>query len=508
MWATLTTGGTWVGDIVNRRKDGSLFTEKTAISPVLDAGGDLAGYVQVKHDVTNERAAEELARTLAREHTLVADALATLRPRDTPEQTARLFCQQLIRLPEASVAVLLTFDFESRATMLAGVTADGRPLEPRFTESRARELLARAREGPWVDGWVAMRGSAFDQPFAALGVRGLAFAPIVVEGDVVGLLELGSAHPAAATRLIERLSALADFAAIAAVVLGPSLSGRAQVAQARSNLSQIIAQRSFHAVFQPLIDLQTGGVIGHEALSRFDDGLPPEHQFSNAGALGLGMQLEIDTLEAALEAAVALPRAAYLNVNVSPATILAGEPLASMARQHGGRLVLEITEHEAVSDYAGLRAAVAALGPDVKIAVDDAGAGFSSMRHILELRPDFVKVDRSLVADIDRDPARQAFLRGLRQFADSVDCRLVGEGIETEAELTALRLLGMHIGQGSLLGRPVPVAELTDQTRQWSEEAMAARGMTADRDRPRRQGFTRRGLRGRSTLRPDERRAT
>jgi PAS domain S-box-containing protein len=485
MWATLTAGGTWVGDIVNRRRDGSLFTEETVISPVLDAGGALAGYVAVKHDVTSQRVAEALARTRAREHTLIADALAALRPLDTPEQTARLFCQQLIRLPEASVAVLLTFDFDGRASTLASVAANGRPLEPhRFAEAGAHQLLARAREGPWVDGWVARRGHPFDQAFATLGIRGLAFAPIVVEGDVVGLLELGSAHPAAATRLTERLSALADFAAIAAAVLGPTFSRRAQVEHTRSHIRLIIERRSFQPVFQPIVDLQSGEVIGHEALTRFTDGLPPDQHFGNASGLGLGTELEIATLELALEAAAALPQAAYLNVNVSPATILAGEPLASIARQHGRPLVLEITEHEAVSDYAGLRAAVAALGPDVKIAVDDAGAGFSSMRHILELRPDFVKIDRSLVAEIERDPARQAFLGGLRHFADSVDCRLVAEGIETEAELATLRLLGMHTGQGDLLGRPVPVAELTDQTRRQSEASMAARGMTADLDRP------------------------
>lgn len=498
MWATLMTGGTWVGDIVNRRGDGSLFTAETVISPVLDAGGALAGYVEVTHDVTSERVAEELARTRAREHMLIADALATLRPRDTPEQTASLFCQQLIRLPEASVAELLTFDFDGRASTLASVAADGRPLEPhRIAEAKARELLARAREGPWVDGWVARRGHPFDLPFAALGIRGLAFAPIVVEGDVVGLLELGSAHPAAATSLTERLSALVDFAAIAAAVLGPTFSRRAQVEHARGRIRRIIERRMFQPVFQPIVDLRSGEVVGHEALTRFTDGLPPDEQFGDAGGLGLGIELEIATLEVALEAAAALPRAAYLNVNVSPATILAGEPLASMARQHGGPLVLEITEHQAVSDYTGLRDAVAALGPRVRIAVDDAGAGFSSMRHILELRPDFVKIDRSLVADIERDPARQAFLDGLRQFADSIGCRLVAEGIETEAELATLRGLRIHTGQGYLLGLPVPVAGLTDETRRASEESMATRGVTADLERPRRRGTTLRRLRPR-----------
>ena len=116
--------------------------------------------------------------------------------------------------------------------------------------------------------------------------------------------------------------------------------------------------------------------------------------------------------------------------------------------------MLEVTEHAVISDYAAFRAAVAGSGPDVQIAVDDAGAGFASLRHIVELRPHIVKIDRSLVAGIDADPARQALLAGLRHFADSQGCSLIAEGIETEAELATLVALDVRAGQGYLLGRP------------------------------------------------------
>ena len=116
-----------------------------------------------------------------------------------------------------------------------------------------------------------------------------------------------------------------------------------------------------------------------------------------------------------------------------------------------------MTEHTAIADYPTLLTAMARLGPDVQFAVDDAGAGFASLRHILELRPAFVKLDRWLVADLMTDEARQAMIVGLRYFAQETGCRLIAEGIETPAELATLQQLDINLGQGYLLGRPLPV---------------------------------------------------
>jgi EAL domain-containing protein (putative c-di-GMP-specific phosphodiesterase class I) len=118
-----------------------------------------------------------------------------------------------------------------------------------------------------------------------------------------------------------------------------------------------------------------------------------------------------------------------------------------------------VTEHAAIADYPVLLAAMARLGPNVEFAVDDAGAGFASLRHILELRPAFVKLDRWLIADLESDDARQAMIVGLRHFARATGCRLIAEGIETEDELAILRALNIRLGQGYLLGRPKPVGE-------------------------------------------------
>ncbi len=149
-------------------------------------------------------------------------------------------------------------------------------------------------------------------------------------------------------------------------------------------------------------------------------------------------------------------------MNVSPTLVIADGAIGSLLRTAARErpILLEVTEHEEIGDYAAFRGAVAALGPGVHLAVDDAGAGFASMRHILELRPSLVKVDRSLIAGIDRDSARQALLVGFQHLTRSIGCELLAEGIETEGELESLRSAGLTLGQGYLLGRPAPIAEV------------------------------------------------
>ncbi len=457
MWQTLTSGQPWAGDVVNRRKDGSLYTEAAVISPIRDGAGTTTSYVAVQREVTREREAEAREQVRARERTQIAEALATLHPQATPEETADAVCQQIVQLPEARSAVFLAFDPDGRATPLGAAAADRRVLErQRLSGARTEHLRSRAVQGPWVESWEASRGQPFSRTFQAIGIRALAYAPVRIEQVVVGLLEVGSAGDDASDRLTERLPALVEFASIASAVLGPSISSRAQLSRSRERIQAIIDEVAFHPVFQPIVDLATLAVIGYEALTRFDDGMQPDAQFGAAAAVGLGVELEVAALRAALTAASALPAAPWLNVNASPAVVLAGEPLRSLVAGYPGQLVLEVTEHAVINDYAAFREAVTALGPNLQIAVDDAGAGFASLRHIVELRPHIVKIDRSLVAGIDADPARQALLAGLRHFADSQGCSLIAEGIETEAELATLVALDVRSGQGYLLGRPLP----------------------------------------------------
>jgi len=123
--------------------------------------------------------------------------------------------------------------------------------------------------------------------------------------------------------------------------------------------------------------------------------------------------------------------------------------------------VLEVTEHSEITDYRAFRQALLELGPRVRLAVDDAGAGFASLRHILELRPAFVKLDRQVIMGIDEDEARKAMVAGLRHFALNTGCWLIAEGVETPAELATLKELDVRYVQGYLLGRPLPAAPLS-----------------------------------------------
>ena len=248
------------------------------------------------------------------------------------------------------------------------------------------------------------------------------------------------------------------------------------VQRIRERIEQVLREKTFLTAFQPIHELATGAVIGVEALARFvdDDGGSPERWFSEAATVGLAADLEFAALESALTAATGLPSHLYVAFNLSPETcldprlpgFLAGSGIAP------DRLVLELTENLAVAAYAPLVAALAPLrGQGLRIAVDDAGAGFASMRHILHLHPDLIKLDRSLIAGIDQDPGQRALGAAMVEFAQQIQAQLIAEGIESESELAAVTRLGMYAGQGYVLGRP------SVDPRKWATwEALQGRG--------------------------------
>jgi EAL domain-containing protein (putative c-di-GMP-specific phosphodiesterase class I) len=270
----------------------------------------------------------------------------------------------------------------------------------------------------------------------------------------LGLVGIGTTDPRHAQHLTDDLPAVGEVAATAAALLGPTLLARRDAAAVRGRIETIIAERTFMPVFQAITTIPEREVVAYEALTRFTDGIRPDLHFANAAAAGLGVELELVTLEAAVRAAERIPRSLWLSLNVSPALIEAGDRLGRVLRKSHHQLVLELTEHVAVADYARLRTALRDVGAPFRIAVDDAGAGFSSMKHVVELGPSLVKLDLSLVRGIDGDPVRQALITGMRFFAERTDCRLLAEGIETEAEFATLAELGVPLGQGFLLGRP------------------------------------------------------
>ncbi|MBV9410896.1 MAG: EAL domain-containing protein, partial [Acidimicrobiia bacterium] len=208
--------------------------------------------------------------------------------------------------------------------------------------------------------------------------------------------------------------------------------------------------------------LDTGDIAGVEALCRFDDGAPTEHRFRACEELGLAAPLDLAIVERALEDFHHLP-GGYLALNLSAATIgdRALQALLMSADVPHRRLVIEITEHARIPDYRQASEVIESLrAKGVRLAVDDAGAGWASFRHILSLRPDIIKMDRSLTRGVDVDPARRALAMALAIFAGEVGATVVAEGVETDGEVRALRLAGIHRGQGFVLALPqaLPVA--------------------------------------------------
>lgn len=211
--------------------------------------------------------------------------------------------------------------------------------------------------------------------------------------------------------------------------------------------------------FQPIHELTTGTITGVEALARFPshDGRSPDHWFNEATKVGLGGELEFAALDAALHRVSRLPEHLYVAFNLSPETCI--NPLLPELLKHSGlalnRIVLELTERLAVDEYAPLLASLQPLRRrGLRIAVDDAGSGFSSMRHVLQLRPDIIKLDRSLIAGIDNDLGQRALGAAMVGFATQIGADIVAEGIETQTELSTVIELGMTSGQGYFLGRP------------------------------------------------------
>jgi EAL domain-containing protein (putative c-di-GMP-specific phosphodiesterase class I)/CheY-like chemotaxis protein len=218
-------------------------------------------------------------------------------------------------------------------------------------------------------------------------------------------------------------------------------------------------------VFQPVVDLQDRRVIGVEALARFlvEPRNSPDAWFDAAHRVGLGVDLELTAVRKALRAAASLPRHLYVAVNVSPAAVLAPGFDAVLAGTPAEQLVLEITEHARVDDYAALRRALApARGRGVRIAIDDVGAGFASLRHVLRLDPEIIKLDHEITRGVEHDAGRAKLVGGLIAGASAVSTLVVAEGIETEAQLRRLLELGVRGGQGYLIGRPTDLEAAID----------------------------------------------
>lgn len=389
-----------------------------------------------------------------RQRASVVNTLFTIVPRESAEETATAICDELLSMQHVDGIALARLDETGRFVVLA--SKGGLEFENairRLTTARPSYLLKRADQ-PWIE---------LPQPGLSTALLRLAIAPMRLGGLTVGLLVLGSSTdaplPARARMIDELLAEAIDYAGVATGLLGLSLHARAERDRRRMDMAALVRTGAFDAAFQPMVELEGRGVVGFEALTRFRDGSGPEERFAEAASLGLGMDLELATLATAIDASHALTDDTYLSVNVSPSLVLERRDALCAVIQRADRpVVLELTEHDAVEDYTALRSALHGFDPQVRVSIDDAGAGFASLRHVVMLQPDFVKLDRCWVTGIERDPTRQAMVAGLSHFARTTGCDLVAEGIEVEEERQALSDLDVHFGQGYLLGRPAVVS--------------------------------------------------
>ena len=407
------------------------------------------------------RSLSALDAAVTRQHSLsderiaLARVLESLTSKATVDDTADAIAAALVTLPGIDVGGVLEFH-EGGLRILAISAPPAFVLQrgDRISEAQAQRLLASSTRGPWAEPARVVTGPGQIEAGAGIGLAATVYAPMRSGDALIGLIGLGTSDPAVATHLLEDLPVAGEVAATATALLGPALLARREAADARGLIETIIAERAFMPVFQAISTLADREVVAYEALTRFTDGVRPDHHFANAIAVGLGVELELVTLEAAVRAAERIPYDLWLTLNVSPLCVESGSRLSRILRLSHHPLILELTEHVAVGDYGRLRAALKELRVPFRIAVDDAGAGYASMTHVVELEPSLVKLDISLVRGIDADPVRQALIAGMLFFSEKTDCRLLAEGIETEAELATLAKIGVPLGQGYLLGRP------------------------------------------------------
>lgn len=308
-----------------------------------------------------------------------------------------------------------------------------------------------------------------------VGLRSAIIVPLLHEDRAVGVLKVVSDRTYAYTQ--RDVATLEMFSTFIGATLHHTLEHARALAEARAaaageqeararhqaqcaDLRTLIDSGAIAPVFQPIFELRDGHIVGYEGLSRFPDrpAAPDGGWFAAADALGLCEELELACIAAIVRRADRLPPDTYLSLNVSPSTLLRADLESLLERLPGQRIVVEITEHSEVADYAALAERVQTLRRHGwRFAIDDAGAGYASLRHVLRLSPDIIKLDISITRDIDRRLQHRQLAAAIVSFAREAGTALVAEGIETAEERDTLIALGVRYGQGFLLSRPAPV---------------------------------------------------
>lgn len=428
---------------------------------VRDHSGAMQGSLVVLRDLARDHHDQRWLAQLDADRAALLAMMDKVRPGDDLTQTVTALRDALQTMDWIDGAMIM---LTPKAGSLINVTPDmppelGLTIGGEIPTEQLELLIAATERGPWyLDLLDSRTRELVDhqllEGMLSVGIRASAYAAIRADHELVGVLSIASTAEDAATVLAGRLGSVQDLAHLAGAVIRNQAITYNRTNALRAEIEEIIATGAFTCVFQPILDLESGEARWYEALTRFADETPPDIRFAAAREAGVEERLEEATARAALDAARDLPADMALSLNFSPAAILGG--VLERIGDPGRPVVVEITEHARTADYATLRETLAGL-PWATVAVDDAGAGYASLRHILELKPQYVKLDIGLVHEVDVDPARAAMVAGVRHFADATGTRLVAEGIETEAQAAALRELGVELGQGFLFGRPGPL---------------------------------------------------
>lgn len=247
------------------------------------------------------------------------------------------------------------------------------------------------------------------------------------------------------------------MAALVAERLDADHARESAQAALRGRLREVMAAGDPGIVYQPIAALNSGTIVGYEALARFhsEPVRTPDVWFAEAKDAGLQEDLECRAIATALRSQQRLGTQ-YLSINVSPAIVASPHLDALLEQVDCARIVLEITEHDA--DPAPLRAKLDAIrGRGIRIALDDVGAGYAGLNRLLAIAPDVIKLDRDITRGVASDAARQALVAAAMAFTNAIGAVLIAEGIETAQDLQMLRERGVKYGQGYFVGRPAPI---------------------------------------------------
>jgi len=358
----------------------------------------------------------------------------------------------------SALAELLSMDPRHRVVGIAADAPEGaamvRSLRPavclcdvRLPGGGGEAVAAEARRSAPETRVVAL--SAYDDPNTIMGMLRAGAISYILKGTA-GDEVLDSVHRA--------IRGQASMPAIAAHAVGAELRGRLdQTHDKVVSLRRVLDRGLMSVVFQPIVEIQSREPVAFEALCRFNAAphRSPDQWFADAAAHDLGLEFELRAISLALEHRDHLPDGCSLHLNVSPSVAMQPELAALLRQERPERLILEITEHAHIDDYPALTAALAPIrDAGVRLGVDDAGSGFSSMSHIVNMEPDIIKVDISLVRDIHLNKMRRAMVGALAEFGRQAGPLVVAEGVEVEEERSVLISLGVTAAQGYLFGRP------------------------------------------------------